>query len=108
MELIRSSWGLLTSISPNRVAVYLTAAAGLLTALVPVAANLDLTSTVGVVAGFAGVAAVTNKWLAGWQQMEKVSQQNTLHELMTTREAAANAEARAQATQPRSSVRLPR
>lgn len=58
------------SIAPNRVAVYLTAAGGLATALAPAVAGLDMTSTAGVIAGFAGVAAVVDRWLKGWQAHE--------------------------------------
>lgn len=56
---------------PNRIAVYLTAAAGLCTALAPVAANLDVTSTVGIVGAFAGVAVVVKQWLSGWAKYEE-------------------------------------
>lgn len=55
---------------PNRIAVYLTAAAALLGGLAPAVANLDLQSSAGIVAGIAGVVAVARKWLEGWQQHE--------------------------------------
>lgn len=108
MKFARSSWGRLVAMSPNRRAVYLTALAGLVTALTPALAGLDLTSTAGVIAGFAGVAAIVNKWLTGWQNLEKAEAQNTVHALATEREAAYNAEARAAATAPRSSLKYPR
>ena len=57
--------------APNRIAVYLTSAAGLATAAAPVIADLDLTSTVVIVGGFAGLAAVVNRWLVGWQADER-------------------------------------
>lgn len=94
--------------APNRLAVYLTVLAGLLTAIAPAVADLDATSTATLIAGLVAVVVAAVTWLRGWQQMEKVSQQNTLHELVTTREAAARAEQVAQATAPRSAVKLPR
>lgn len=95
--------------APNRIAVYITAAAGLATAVAPVVASLDLTSTIGIVSGFAGLVGVVNKWLTGWQQTEKHVQQDELHQRAVAREAAARAEATAQAVAPRPpAVKLPR
>lgn len=59
------------TLTPNRIAVYITAFAGLLSALAPIVADLDLTSTVGIVGSLAAVAAVVHKWLDGWQQHER-------------------------------------
>ena len=55
---------------PNRIAVWLTAAAGLLGAIAVPVANLDTTSTVGVLGGLTAIAAVVVKWLDGWQAHE--------------------------------------
>lgn len=55
---------------PNRVAVWLTAAAALCAGLAPVVADLDVSSTVGVVAAIASVTAVVDRWLKGWQSYE--------------------------------------
>lgn len=57
-------------IAPNRIAVYLTAAASLLGGLAPAVADLDLASTAGVAAGIVAIATVVSKWLDGWQQHE--------------------------------------
>ena len=56
---------------PNRIALYLTAAAGLLGALAPVVADLDIESVAGIAAGLAAIAAVVYKWLDGWQKYEE-------------------------------------
>lgn len=56
---------------PNRIAVYLTAAAGLLTAITPAVADLDTTSTAGLVGGFIGIAGIVHKFLEGWQRYEE-------------------------------------
>jgi hypothetical protein len=56
---------------PNRIALYLTAAAGLLGALAPIVADLDWTSTVGIAAGLAAITGVVYKWLDGWQKYEE-------------------------------------
>lgn len=56
---------------PNRVAIYLTAAAGLLTALAPVVADLDTSSVVGLVGGFAGIAVVVREFLVNWGKYEE-------------------------------------
>lgn len=94
--------------APNRLAVYLTIAAGLLAAVAPVVANLDLTSTAGVIAGLIAIVTVVSKWLTGWQATERTVQQDELHQRAVAREAAARAEQVAQATAPRSAVKLPR
>lgn len=57
-------------LKPNRVAVYLTAAASLLGGLAPVVADLDLESTAGIVAGLSLLGVTVNKWLSGWQDHE--------------------------------------
>jgi len=111
LKFLRSSWGLVAAISPNRRAVYLTSIAGLVTALVPVLANLDITSLAGLLGGFSGVVVIVNRWLVGWQNLEKAEAQNTVHALATEREAHYAAEARAAATAPRpaaSKLNLPR
>jgi hypothetical protein len=56
--------------TPNRIAVYLTAIAALLGGLAPAVANLDLTSTIGIVAGLGTLLGVVYKWLEGWQKYE--------------------------------------
>lgn len=56
--------------APNRLAVYLTAAAGLLEGLALVVAQADVTTTVGAVGAFLGVVKVVDKWLDGWQAYE--------------------------------------
>jgi hypothetical protein len=56
---------------PNRIAVYLVAAASLLTALAPAVADLDPTSTASLVAGLVGLVLIATKWLTGWQQHEE-------------------------------------
>lgn len=58
-------------LSPNRVAVYLTALAAFAGALAPVIVDMDWTSTVGVVAGLATLLGVVRKWLDGWQTYER-------------------------------------
>jgi len=55
---------------PNRIAVYMVAAAALIGGLAPVVADLDLNSTLGIAAGLAALVAVVNRWLIGWQQHE--------------------------------------
>lgn len=57
-------------ITPNRVAVILTALTGLAGAIAPAVANLDPTSTAGIVAGLGTIAAAVVKWLDGWQKHE--------------------------------------
>jgi hypothetical protein len=57
-------------INPNRIAVYLTAAAALCTAVAVPVAQLDTTSTIGVVGSLAAIVAVVDRWLKGWQQYE--------------------------------------
>lgn len=94
--------------APNRIAVYLTILAGLATACAPLVANLDTTSTATLIAGLAAIVVAAVKWLSGWQATEKVVQQDELHQRITTREAAVRAEQVAQATAPRSAVKLPR
>lgn len=59
------------NLSPNRVAVYLTALAALAGGLAPVVADLDIQSTAGIVAAIAAITAVVNKWLSGWQKYEQ-------------------------------------
>lgn len=56
--------------SPNRVAVYLTAVAGIAGAVSVPVANLDTTSTVGVLGGLVTVLGAVVKWLDGWQKHE--------------------------------------
>ena len=56
---------------PNRLALYLTAAAALLAALVPVVADLDWESTAGVIAGITALTGVVSVWLRGWSQWER-------------------------------------
>lgn len=56
--------------SPNRIAVYLTALAALAAALAPVLADLDTASTAGIIAGLAALAGVVVTWLRGWQRYE--------------------------------------
>ena len=56
---------------PNRIAVYLTAAAALLGGLAPVVADLDIDSTVGIAAGLAALTGIVWKWLEGWQKYEE-------------------------------------
>jgi hypothetical protein len=56
--------------APNRVAVYLAAAAALLGALAPVIADMDWESTAGLIAGLGGIVTVVYKWLDGWQKFE--------------------------------------
>ena len=56
---------------PNRVALYLTAAAGLLGGLAPVIANLDFASTAGIAAGLGAVSLVVFKWMDGWSKWER-------------------------------------
>lgn len=95
--------------APNRLAVYLTIVAGLLTAIAPLVADLDTTSTATLLGGLAAIVIAVVKWLSGWQATEKIVQQDELHQRITTREAAAQAEARAQATAPRgANLKLPR
>lgn len=108
MKFLRSSWGLVRAVPPNRWAVYLVGFVSLVTALSPLFIQYDMQQVAVVLGALAAFATAIVKWLTGWQQMEKVSQQNTLHELVTTREAAAAAEARAQATAPRSNIKYPR
>ena len=56
---------------PNRIALYLTAAAALLGALVPIVADLDIESVAGIAAGLAAISAVVYKWLDGWSKYER-------------------------------------
>lgn len=56
--------------TPNRIAVYLTALAALAGGLAPAIADLDWTSTAGVIAGLVAILSVVQKWLSGWQQHE--------------------------------------
>ena len=56
---------------PNRLALYLTAAAALLGALAPIVADLDIESVAGIAAGLAAVSAVVYKWLDGWSKWER-------------------------------------
>lgn len=56
--------------TPNRIAVYLTALAALAAGLAPAIADLDWTSTAGVIAGLVAILSVVQKWLSGWQQHE--------------------------------------
>lgn len=58
------------TLTPNRVAVFLTAGAGLLSALAPVVADLNLTDTTQILGSLAAVVVVVHKWLSGWQQYE--------------------------------------
>lgn len=57
-------------LSPNRVAVILTAGAALLSALAPIVADLDITNTVQILGSLAAAVTVVHKWLDGWQQYE--------------------------------------
>lgn len=59
---------------PNRIAVYLTAAAALLAGLLPLVGNLDWQSTAGVIAGLIAILGVAIKWLDGWQKYEQRSE----------------------------------
>ena len=56
--------------APNRVVVYLTAAAGLIAAILPADKDLDTTSTTGLIAGLAGIVTIAVTWLIGWQAHE--------------------------------------
>jgi|AntDryMetagUQ889_1029465.scaffolds.fasta_scaffold09750_3 hypothetical protein len=56
---------------PNRIAVYVTAAASLLAALAPVVADLDLSDAGAIVAGLLAVVVVVNRWLIRWQAHER-------------------------------------
>jgi hypothetical protein len=56
---------------PNRIAVYLTAAAGLAAALAVPIANMDIESAAGVAAGLAAIATVVYKWLDNWGKYER-------------------------------------
>lgn len=56
--------------APNRVVVYLTAAAALAAALTTVWGDLDWTSTAGIITALATVLGVVVKWLDGWQKYE--------------------------------------
>ncbi len=64
--------------SPNRIAVYLTAAASLLTAIVPIVADLDLSSTVAILGSLAALVVVVQRFLIGWQQYEAAGYQGQL------------------------------
>ena len=55
---------------PNRVAVYLAAAAALLGGLAPLVGNLDWESTAGIAAGLAAIAGVVSVWLNNWGKYE--------------------------------------
>jgi hypothetical protein len=56
--------------TPNRIAVILTALAALCAGLAPVVADLDWESTAGIIAGISSITAVVYKWLDGWQKYE--------------------------------------
>lgn len=56
---------------PNRIAVYLTAAAALVAGLLPLVGNLDWQSTAGVLAGLGAILGVVVKWLDGWSKYER-------------------------------------
>lgn len=57
--------------APNRVVAIAVAILTLILAILPTLASFDWTSTAGILAGIGGVAAVTLKWLDGWQLHEE-------------------------------------
>jgi hypothetical protein len=57
-------------IPPNRVAVYLTAAAGAAAAIAAPLASLDTTSIVGMGFGLLTILGAAVTWLRGWQAHE--------------------------------------
>ena len=57
--------------NPNRIAVYLTAAAALITGVLAVWGELDWTSLVGILGSLGALLGVVVKWLTGWQQYEE-------------------------------------
>ncbi len=92
---------LLVGLTPNRAAVYLTALANITAALLPILTDVGFEQLIAPVAGINAVAVM---FLKGWQQYEKA-----IYEAEQFQYAhGAQLEARAQATAPRSSVKLPR
>lgn len=90
--------------TPNRRAVYITAALALLGGLAPVVGNLDLASTAGIIASIGVIGAVVVKWLEGWQTYEKASYQLQAmaeQQAATLAQQSAAMEAAKQASGPR-------
>lgn len=56
--------------TPNRIAVILTALCGVGAAIAVPLGNLDTHSTASVLTGLAAIVAVAVKWLQGWQAHE--------------------------------------
>ena len=98
----RSSWGLLSNLTPNRVAVFVGALANITAALLPVLTDVGATD---LIAPVAGLNALLVMFLKGWQMYEKA-----IYEAEQLQYAhAARVEATAQATAPRGSkINLPR
>jgi hypothetical protein len=63
---------------PNRLALYLFAAASLCGALAPVVADFDFESTAGIAAALASFAAILFKWLDNWGKYERGEGQGLL------------------------------
>lgn len=55
---------------PNRIALYMGAAAAFLGGLAPLVANLDWQSTAGLIAGLAAIATFVNTFVIGYQKHE--------------------------------------
>lgn len=97
--------------APNRLAVYVVAAAALATAVAGVVADLDFSSVAAILGSLAVLGGVVAKWLVGWQQYEHVAMLDTAREREAERAIAvteAQAEAAAKVGRPGSKPILPR
>lgn len=100
--------------APNRIALYITAAASLLGGLAPIVGDLDTTSTAGVLVSVAALVALARKFLDGWQAMEKAEYQARLIDMERVAHieaSQAQAEAAAAVSRPGSkaaAIKLPR